>query len=187
MVAGRVGTPLQFQPGGPGPPVRPQRELGVAPAGAGGAASRKRATAGARRPDPAACGHEVSGPVGARQPGRLSVDGRRVRAEPVQQPGSRPDLRRLARCVPKHPAADSGLSGTVSESPAPDHAGTCRRRPAAGSRSGGGHRPPCATAVGPGRTTDEFRRTGAGPRRDRTGRGRTAGVGRAHPAGATRC
>ena len=75
LAAGGVGAAFRLRAGGVGAPVRPQRELGIATAGAGGGSAGSDPTAGARGQDSGAGGIEVSGAGGTPKPGGLPADG----------------------------------------------------------------------------------------------------------------
>src|SRR5262245_19968749 len=79
LAAGGVGAALRLRSGGVGSPLRSQRELGVAAAGAGGGSAGGGSRAGAARADPGTGGDEVPGAGGAPEPGRLPADGRHFR------------------------------------------------------------------------------------------------------------
>src|SRR5207302_340362 len=104
LAARRAGATFRLRPGGLGPTVRSQCELGVTSLGLGRASSGQRAATSACRRDPGAGGDEVFGAGGAWQPGRLSADGRGVCAAQVDEPASRAGVCRLARSFAPDPA-----------------------------------------------------------------------------------
>ena len=71
LAAGGDGAALRLLAGGVGAPLRPQHQLGIAAAGAGGVAAGSDPAASARRKARGASGDEVSGAGGASQRGRL--------------------------------------------------------------------------------------------------------------------
>ena len=102
LAAGGDGAALRLLAGGTGAPFRPQRELGVAAAGAGGVAAGSDPAASARRQNRGASGDEVSGAGGASQRGRLRAHGGRIRRSTVAtrgKPGNsiRPGAKARAR------------------------------------------------------------------------------------------
>ena len=157
-----------IQPRPTGAPLRSQRELGVAPPGAGRAASRERAAAGARGGDHRAHRDEVSGAGGTRQSGRLPADGRSLRPPQVSYARGRGVVCRLARRLAVDAAADSGAATVVSESAAAARAGPGGRRTVARAGNGGGHCQPGGPAPG-GRRGDGRRPVRGGAAQDRAG------------------
>ena len=170
------GATLWLLAGGVGAPLRPQRELGVAAAGAGRVAAGSDPAASARRSDRGATGHEVSGAGGARQPGGLRADGRRFRPAPLRYAASRTTLCRLAGGLARGSRAHPRRAGTVFENAAAaaghqagrgrtrSRTGDGRRHPAsrrpAARRSPAGDGPPATgTSAGP----DRKRAPGTGP------------------------
>src|SRR2546429_9351358 len=109
---------FRLRPGGLGPTVRSQCELGVTSLGLGRASSGQRTATSACRRDPGAGGDEVFGAGGAWQPGRLSADGRGVCAAQVHEPASRAVVCRLARSFAPDPATPSRTAAVVFESAA---------------------------------------------------------------------
>jgi hypothetical protein len=128
LLARRAGAPLRSQP-----------ELGLAPAGAGGAFTRSHSATGARGPDRAADGNEVSGPGCTHQRAGLRANGRGVRTASLRYAAVRTALCRLARWLARGSRAHSLGAGAVSEDAAAiTGAGrSAGSRAAAGTRHGG--------------------------------------------------
>src|SRR3984893_9939956 len=80
LVARGAGATVRLRPGGTGPTVRSQSELGVPSLGLGRATSRQRAATSARGRDPGAGGDEVFGTGGAWQCGRHPLEFGRISA-----------------------------------------------------------------------------------------------------------
>ena len=167
VAVGGVGAALRIRTGGNGAPVRSERELGVAPAGAGRTVTRNDPTAGADRKDRRPRGDEVSGAGGAHQPGRLRADGRGVRTVSLRIAASRAVVCCLAQWLGGDPQAhprctgsvlqnaaasgaespsDGGRSGTVARSR--DGSGDCEPRSSPTGRSGGDRDGRCTTRSG---------------------------------------
>jgi hypothetical protein len=170
------GATLGLLAGGVGAPLRPQRQLGVAALGAGRVAAGSHPAASARRQDRRATGHEVSGAGGARQPGAVRANGRRLRPAPLRHAASRTTLCRLAGRLARGPRAHPGRAGTVFENAAAA-AGHQAGRGGSGARTGDGgchpaSRRPAARrspagdgwpATGTSATSDRKRAPGTGP------------------------
>jgi len=115
LAAGRTGAALRIFAGAVGAPLRPQRELGLAPPGVGGVVAADHSAASARRAHPGASGDAVSGAGGAPQPGRVREVGRCIPRVPLRPPAGWPTLRRLARRHARHARAYLCGSGAVPE------------------------------------------------------------------------
>ncbi len=114
------------------------------------AARRRKTAASARRSHRGATGDEVPGASGARQPGPLRADGRRVRPASLRGAAGRATLRRLARRLARGPRAHPGRAGAVLENAAaaarPAHNSSRRAR----TRLGAGRCQPRARSPAPG-------------------------------------
>ena len=132
VAAGGVRAALRIRTGGTGAAVRSQRELGVAPVGAGRTVTGNDPTAGAGGQDRRARGNEVSGSGGPHQPGGLRADGCGLRPASLRFAASRADVYRLAQWLGCDPQAHSGCTGSVLQNAAAN--GT--ERPSGGGRPG---------------------------------------------------
>jgi hypothetical protein len=139
LAAGPDGAAFRLQPGGTGAAVRSQRELGVAAAGAGGAAARGDPAASAGRKDRGAGGDEVSGAGGAPEPGGLPAHGSRFRGASLRYTRSWATVWRLAPGIGRDSPADSGRSGAVFQNTAAGESADGRQR-RSDPRSGDGRR-----------------------------------------------
>ena len=155
LAAGGTGAAVRLRAGGAGTAVRPQRELGVAAAGAGGVAAGGGAAAGAHRCHCGARGDEVCGADGARQRRGLPADGGGGSQAPLQQPCGRPVVCRLACGLAVGSRADAGRAAEVSAGAAAGRAeaaggpsGHPAGRVAARPGDGSGDRPPGQPAAG---------------------------------------
>jgi hypothetical protein len=147
LAVGGVGAALRLRAGRVGPALRPQRELGIAAAGAGGGSAGSGTGAGAAGTDPGAGSHEVPGAGGAPESGRLPADGRHLRPAPLGGARSRPTVRRLAQGLARGPQTASGGAGTVLQNAtAAEPASACRT--AARSGDGGRNRESRPAATG---------------------------------------
>jgi len=146
LAVGGVRAALRLWAGGVGSPLRSQRELGVAAAGAGGGSAGGDPGAGAGGADPGAGGHEVPGAGGAPESGRLPADGRHLRPAPVGGARSRPTVRCLAQGLARGPQTPSGEAGAVLQNAtAGEQDSECRT--AARSGDGGRDRESCPSAA----------------------------------------
>jgi len=186
LAAGGDGAALRVWNRGTGAPLRPQRELGVAAAGAGGMAAGSGPAAGARGPDRGTSGAEVPSAGSPRGRGAMPTDGGRVRGTPLRYAASRATVCGLAQRHARGPRAHSGRAGTVLENAAAGTGGRqggsprtsdarsghggrhpASRQPAAGRGAGGDDRP----ATGTDRTPDGKRAAGAGADDGTNGKG----------------
>lgn len=118
LAAGGDGAAFRLRTGGVGAPVRSQRELGIAAAGAGGASAGGHPAADTRGQDRGAGSHEVSGAGGAPKLGGLPADGGDLRPAPLRYAGSRSTVWGLAQRHPCDPQTHSGGSWAVLQNPA---------------------------------------------------------------------
>ena len=147
LAAGGVGAALRLWAGGVGPPLRPQRELGEAAAGAGGGSAGGGSGAGAAGADSGAGGHEVPGAGGAPEPGRLPTDGGDLRPASLGGARSRPTVCRLAQGLARGPPTPSAGAGAVLQNATAGEP-TSECRTAARSGDGGRIRESRAAAAG---------------------------------------
>src|SRR5438128_5287877 len=151
LAAGGVGAALRLRTRRVGAPVRSQRELGIAAAGAGGGSAGSDPATGARGQDSGAGGDEVSGAGGAPEPGGLPTDGRDLRPASLRYAGSRPTVWRLAQRFARDPPTDSGRSRAVFQNAAAgagESSGRNRRGAVTRSGNGGGDCEPRAAVAG---------------------------------------
>ena len=132
VAVGGVGAALRIRTGGTGASVRSERELGVAPTGAGRTVTGNDPTASAGRKDRRPRGDEVSGAGGAHQPGGLRADGRSLRTVSLRIAASRTVVCRLAQWLGGDPQAHPRCAGSVLQNAAASGA----ESPSAGGRSG---------------------------------------------------
>lgn len=147
LAVGGVGTALRLRAGGVSPPLRPQRELGVAAAGAGGGSAGGDSGAGAAGADPGAGGAEVPRAGSAPEPGRLPADVRHFRPAPLGGARSRPSVRRLAPGFARGPQTAAGGAGAVLQNAAAPEQ-SCPYRTAARPGDGGRDRESRPAAAG---------------------------------------
>jgi|SRR5271165_3248906 len=155
LAAGGVGAAFPLRAGGVGAPVRPQRALGIAAAGAGGAFAGGDSATGARGQDRGAGGHEVPRAGSPPKRGGLPADGGDFRGASLRYAGSGPTVCRLAARLAHDSQTHSGRSRIVfqnaaasaGESPIRD-----RRRTVARSGDGGRDREPRTAPAGGGRS-----------------------------------
>ena len=103
LAVGGVGAALRLWARRVSAPVRPQRELGIAAAGAGGGSAGSDPRAGARGQDPGAGGLEVSGARCPPKPGGLPADGSDLRPASLRYASSRPTVCRVAQRFTRDP------------------------------------------------------------------------------------
>ena len=155
MAAGGDGTSLRLFARRAGAPLRPQPQLGLAAAGAGGVVAGSDPAASARRETRGASGDEVSGAGGASQRWRLLAHGGRFRCASLRHATSRATVHGLAQRHARRPRTHSRRAGTVLENAATGtHGHACGGR-TSGARSGHGDRHPatcrkaaCRSAAG---------------------------------------
>ena len=156
VAAGGVRAALRIRTGGTGTAVRSERELGVAPSGAGRTVTGSDPTASTGGQDLRARGDEVSSAGGPHQPGGLRADGRDLRTASLRIATSRAVVCRLAQwlgCDPQtHPRctrsvlqnaaanrnespSGGGHHGVVARSG--DGGGDCEPRSSPAGRRGG--------------------------------------------------
>jgi hypothetical protein len=144
LAVGRDGATLRLWAGRTGAPLRPQHQLGIAPAGAGGITAGSDPTASARRQDRGAGGDEVSGAGGPRQRGRLHAHGRRFRRTPLRHAASRATLYGLAARHTHGSGAHSRRAGAVFENAAAATGSQAGGSRISRARSGDGGRHPAS-------------------------------------------
>jgi hypothetical protein len=151
LAASGDGAALRLWTGGVGAPVRSQRELGIAAAGAGGASAGDHPAAGARGQNRGASSDEISGASGAPKPGRLPTHGGNLRPAALRYAGSRATVRGLAKRHAGDPPTHSGESRAVFQNPAAgagESSASARRRVDPRSGDSGRDRKPRASATG---------------------------------------
>src|ERR1035437_8857578 len=155
LAAGGVGAALRLRARRVGAPVRSQRELGFATAGAGGGLAGSDPATSARRQDPGASGAEVSGAGGTPKSGGLPADGRHLRRAPLRYAPGRPTVCGVAQGAARNPQTDSGRSRAVFQNAAASAGESSgprghpdRRRIVTRSGNGGGDCEPSAAAAG---------------------------------------
>jgi hypothetical protein len=140
VAAGGVRAAIRIRTGGAGASIRSERELGVAPTGAGRAAARGDPTASAGGQDLRARRDEVSGAGGPHQPGRLRADGRGLRTASLRIATSRAAICRLAQWIGCDSQAHPRCAGPILQNAAADgiESSSGGRRPGVVARSGDG-------------------------------------------------
>lgn len=119
---------VRILPRGTGPPVRPNPQLGQPQTRPGGGVAPERAGGDPRRPDRPSRGEQVSGPLGARQPGARRELGARHRQGAAHEPGSGGSLLRLAGRILRDPRSHRLRADAVPQGSAGASRGSRRRR-----------------------------------------------------------
>jgi len=159
LAPGRVGAALRLRPGRFGAAVRPQRELGVAEAGAGGGVAGRNPAPGSRRQDCGAGGDEVSGAGGAHQLRSLPADGCHIRPVSLRNAGGGSTVYRLAQGIAGNPSTYSRCTRSVFQNPASDPGENSRRHRRRTTTRSGDDRGDCEPRAA---TADGSRRRGTG-------------------------
>lgn len=138
---------VRILPRGTGPSLRPDGQLGQPQTRLGGGVAPERPGGDPRRSDRPSRGEQVSGPLGARQPGALRELGARHLAGGAHEPGSGGSVFRLAGRILRHPRPHRLRTALVPQGSAGASRGSRRRREsraggAAGRRHACGHQPP---------------------------------------------
>jgi hypothetical protein len=151
MAVGRVTAAVRLWARRVSPPVRSERQLGIAAVGAGRGAAGSDPAAGARRQAAGPGSPEVSGAGGAAKSGRLPANGRDLRRASLRYAGSGPDVHGVAQEFAGPAETHSGCSRAVLQNTAPSPGKSSNRgrgRPDPRSGDGGGDRQPGTTASG---------------------------------------